>query len=184
MGFAIADAAAALGADVTVIAANVELKRSGAIRYIDVETAEQLHAACLGEFPRCELLVMAAAVADFRPASPESGKHKKDGVSGLTIELEPTVDTLSALSAERRPGQTLVGFAAEHGTGAIAYGRDKLQRKGLDAIVVNDVSLPGIGFDSSENEVTIISAGGERTVPRASKEAVAREILADISRLL
>jgi len=177
MGFALAEAAAALGADVTVVAANVTLPRVAGVRYLDVATAAELHTACLAEFPASEVLVMAAAVADFRPAEPQDGKRKKDGLSSLTIELVATEDTLCALSAMRTPGQTLVGFAAEHGSGAVDFAREKLARKGLDAIVVNDVSQPGIGFDSSDNAVTIITADTELVVPKASKDAVARVIL-------
>jgi phosphopantothenoylcysteine decarboxylase/phosphopantothenate--cysteine ligase len=91
---------------------------------------------------------------------------------------------LSALAARRREDQLLVGFAAEHGEGAVQYGRGKLERKRLDAVVVNDVSAPGIGFDSAENEVAILTAsGGLRHVPRASKESVARAVLDEIERL-
>jgi phosphopantothenoylcysteine decarboxylase/phosphopantothenate--cysteine ligase len=107
-------------------------------------------------------------------------KHERDG---LTIPLEPTADVLSGLAARRRADQTLVGFAAEHGEGAVAYGRDKLARKGLDAVVVNDISRPDIGFDSASNEVTIVVAGGEREVPRASKAEVARAVLDEVQRL-
>ena len=88
-----------------------------------------------------------------------------------TIELEPTEDVLSALAARRRSDQVLVGFAAEHGDGAVDYGREKLERKRLDAVVVNDISRAGIGFDAAENEVTILAADGrERHVARAGKD--------------
>jgi phosphopantothenoylcysteine decarboxylase/phosphopantothenate--cysteine ligase len=177
MGFALAEEAAALGADVTVIAANVRLPRHPRIRYVDVQTAAELETAARAGFPACDLLLMAAAVADFRPADPAAGKLKKAGRDGLAIELEPTTDVLSALAPLRRPGQVVIGFAAEHGEGALDYGRDKLARKGLDAIVVNDVSGAGIGFDALENEVTILTAAGERHVPRATKADVARTIL-------
>jgi phosphopantothenoylcysteine decarboxylase/phosphopantothenate--cysteine ligase len=122
-------------------------------------------------------------VADFRPARAASEKHKKDrGVP--TLELEPTVDVLSGLAAGRRPGQILVGFAAEHGEGAVAYGREKLRRKRLDAIVVNDIARAGIGFDAQENEVTIITAAGtERQVPRTDKSRVADAILDEVEAL-
>ncbi len=183
MGFAIADAAAGLGAQVTVIAANVALPRSPSVGYVDVVTAAELQQACETAFADCDVLVMTAAVADFRPADPASGKLKKDGRRELSIDLEPTADVLSALAARRRPGQTLVGFAAEHGAGAIAYGRDKLTRKGLDAIVVNDVGAPGVGFDALENEVTILTASGEQHVPRASKPQIAAAILDAIGAL-
>ena len=101
-----------------------------------------------------------------------------------TIELEPTVDVLSALAARRRPGQVIVGFAAEHGDGALAYAREKLSRKRLDALVLNDISVQGIGFDAADNEVTILTAGGgERQIARASKQEVARAVLDEVQRL-
>jgi phosphopantothenoylcysteine decarboxylase/phosphopantothenate--cysteine ligase len=129
------------------------------------------------------VLVMAAAVADFRPAAAVEGKVKKTDRDELALVLERTEDVLSGLSAARRADQTLVGFAAEHGAGAVQYGRDKLTRKGLDAVVVNDVSRPGIGFDTAENEVTIVTAAGDEHVPRATKAEVARAILATVDRL-
>ena len=116
---------------------------------------------------------MAAAVADFRPAAAADTKLKKDEREELVVALERTPDILSGLAAIRRADQTLVGFAAEHGDGALAYGRDKLARKGLDAIVVNDIARADIGFEASDNEVTIVTAAGERHVPRASKAEVA-----------
>jgi phosphopantothenoylcysteine decarboxylase/phosphopantothenate--cysteine ligase len=183
MGFAVAEEAAALGAEVTVIAANVTLDRHPRVRYLDVETAAELGAACAAEFPAADVLVMAAAVADFRPAQAHAGKVKKDGREELELVLERTEDVLSGLAAQRRPEQTLVGFAAEHGAGALAYGRDKRTRKGLDAVVVNDVSQPGIGFDTTDNEVTIVTAAGDEHVPRATKAHVARAILATVDRL-
>jgi phosphopantothenoylcysteine decarboxylase/phosphopantothenate--cysteine ligase len=183
MGFAVAEEAAALGAEVTVIAANVGLARHPRVRYVEVETAAELRDACLAEFAAADVLVMAAAVADFRPAVTVAGKVKKTGREELELVLERTEDVLSGLSAIRRPGQTLVGFAAEHGADAVEYGRDKLTRKGLDAVVVNDISQPGIGFDSAENQVTILTAAGEEAVPRGTKAEVGRAILAVVDRL-
>ena len=178
MGFALAEVAATLGAEVTVVAANVSLARDPRVRYVDVATAAELAAACAAEFGACDVLLMAAAVADFRPASPADHKLKKtDGQDEMTVTLERTPDVLATLAARRRPGQTIVGFAAEHGEGALAYGRDKLERKGLDAIVVNDVSDPGIAFDAPDNEVVIITRAGETPVPRAPKPDIARAIL-------
>ena len=177
MGFALAEEAAALGAQVTVVAANVALTRHPRVRYLDVVTAAELADACTQEFPSCDLLLMAAAVADFRPRDPQAGKLKKTGRDGLQIELEPTEDVLSALAAARRPDQTLVGFAAEHGAGALDYGREKLARKGLDAIVVNDVGGEGIGFDAIDNEVVVLTRQDEIHVPRRTKAEVARVIL-------
>ena len=177
MGLAVAEEAARRGAEVTLIAANVALPSPAGVRCVDVETADQLEAACRAEFPACDVLVMAAAVADFRPAAPVDDKIKKAGREGLTLELEPTTDVLAALAAERRPDQVLVGFAAEHGDGAVARAAEKLERKRLDAVVVNDISRADIGFDSTHNEVTIVTATGTREVPRGPKAEVARAIL-------
>jgi phosphopantothenoylcysteine decarboxylase/phosphopantothenate--cysteine ligase len=178
MGFALAEEAAALGADVTVIAANVALPRHPAVTYVDVETAAQLEAACRAAFADAHVLLMAAAVADFRPATASDEKIKKAGRRELVVEMEPTTDVLAALAAERVPGQTLVGFAAEHGPGAVEYGRGKLARKNLDLVVVNDTSEPGIAFDAAENAVTILARDGSQTeVARADKLRVADAIL-------
>src|SRR3954447_22093573 len=183
MGFALAEEAAALGADVTVIAANVSLERSPRARYVHVATAAELKDACEAEFARADGLLMAAAVADYRPTEAAQTKLKKDKSDTLTLQLERTDDIISALAAARRRGQTIVGFAAEHGEGAVEYGRDKLRRKGLDAVVVNDIGRKDIGFEGVENEVTIVTAAGERHVPRTSKAAVARAVLETVNDL-
>jgi phosphopantothenoylcysteine decarboxylase / phosphopantothenate---cysteine ligase len=183
MGFALADEAAALGATVTVIAANVSLPRSPRVRYVEAGTAAELQAACETEMGSVDVLLMAAAVADFRPAQAADAKLKKDEREELVVALERTPDILSGLAAHRRADQVLVGFAAEHGDGALAYGREKLARKGLDAVVVNDIARADIGFEGAENEVTIITATGERHVPRASKPEVARAILGVVDEL-
>ena len=114
---------------------------------------------------------MAAAPADFRPSGAAGEKIAREGTGGLELELEPTEDILAGLGARRREGQTLVGFAAETGAGSTARAREKLERKGVDAIVFNDVSRPEIGFESAENEVVIVEREGEHHVPLASKEA-------------
>ncbi len=178
MGFAVAEEAARRGADVTVVAANVALPRRAAITYVDVGTAAELARACDERFDAADLLVMAAAVADFRPADPRADKLKKDEAGGeLDLRLVRTTDVLATLSARRRTGQVLVGFAAETGPAALEHGRAKLARKDLDAVVVNDVGTPGIGFDSADNEVTIVTADGDRHIPRTSKAEVAGAIL-------
>jgi phosphopantothenoylcysteine decarboxylase/phosphopantothenate--cysteine ligase len=159
------------------VAANVSLPRSDGVEYVDVETAAQLDEACRAAFPAADVLLMSAAVADFRPASSIDDKIKKEGRDGMSLELEPTTDVLAALSAERRPDQVLIGFAAEHGDVAVDNARGKLERKKLDAVVVNDISQKGIGFDADENEVTIVLPDGERPVPRASKAEVAAAIV-------
>ena len=132
----------------------------------------------------------AVEVDEARDESEDTGEEPAVEVAVETapaeepqLELEPTDDILSALSARRRTGQTLVGFAAEHGEGAVAYGRDKLARKGLDAVVVNDIARRDIGFDSPQNEVTIVTASGEEHVARSSKTDVARAVLATVARL-
>ena len=182
MGLALAEAARRRGAQVTLVAANVGLPGPVGVRRLDVRTAAELGEACEREFERCDILLMAAAVADFAPAQPQAGKIKKQGRSELELRLAPTSDVLGGLAARRREGQTLVGFAAEHGEQAIEQGRSKLAGKGLDAVVVNDISRSDIGFDSEHNEVTILispngSERGESHVPRAGKEIVAAAIL-------
>ena len=177
MGFALAEQAAALGAQVTVVAANVALARDPRVRYVDVETAAQLQEACAAAFEDSDVLLMAAAVADYRPARSFAGKLKKASDERLRVELERTPDILSGLANRRRADQTLVGFAAEHGDGALEHGRVKLARKRVDAVVVNDIARSDIGFGSPDNEVTILTAAGETHVARASKAEVARAVL-------
>ena len=177
MGFAVAEEAAARGADVTVIAANVLLPRAETVRYQDVETAAEMEEAARRLFPDADVLVMAAAVADFRPPHAAAQKLSKTGRDSLELKLEPTTDILASLSGERRPGQMLVGFAAEHGEGGVERARGKLERKGLDAVVVNDISRDDIGFDADENEVTIVTATAEHGLAKAPKAAIARAIV-------
>jgi len=177
MGIAIATEAAKRGADVTVVAANVGVEIPGEIKVVPVVTAAELEQASRAAFADCDVLVMAAAVADFRPAEALDDKIKKTGRDGLVLQLEPTTDVLAALSELRRPGQTLVGFAAEHGGDPVAHGRLKLERKRVDAVVVNDISDPAIGFESDQNEVTIVTAAAAQAVPRGPKAAVAAAIV-------
>ena len=183
MGYALAREAAHRGAEVTVIAANVALEPPPGVRVIAVQTAAELADACRTELAGCDVLLMSAAVADFRPVGAAEGKIKKDeGVPKL--ELEPTEDVLSSLATLRRPDQILVGFAAEHGERAVELGRGKLERKRLDALVVNDISTAGVGFEAEDNEVTILTPDGlERHVPRSRKESVARAVLDEVERL-
>jgi phosphopantothenoylcysteine decarboxylase/phosphopantothenate--cysteine ligase len=178
MGYALAAEAARRGAQVTVVSANVALPDPPGAEVVRVETAAELAAACAERFDACDLLLMAAAVADYRPAEPHAGKLKKDRLGAdAELRLERTEDVLAGLAARRRPGQVLVGFAAEHGDGAVAYGRAKLERKGLDAVVVNDVGAAGIGFDAADNEVTIVTPDGDRHVSRRAKREVAAAVL-------
>jgi phosphopantothenoylcysteine decarboxylase/phosphopantothenate--cysteine ligase len=151
------------------------------VTFVDVQTAQELRDATVAAFGRADVLLMAAAVVDFRPSLSADHKIKKSaGQETMRVELELTPDILSELAQARRAGQTVVGFAAEHGAGALDYGRDKLRRKGLDAIVVNDISRTDIGFDSAQNEVTIVTREGERPVARAPKREIARAILDEV----
>jgi phosphopantothenoylcysteine decarboxylase/phosphopantothenate--cysteine ligase len=189
MGFALARAAQARGAEVMLVAANVALPAPPGVSCREVVTAAELQKVCEEEFPACDVLIMTAAVADFRPSAPREGKIKKSGREHLELELEPTADVLAGLSEQRRDGQTLVGFAAEHGERAVACGREKLASKGLDAVVVNDISRKDIGFDVDANEVTIVTAArdgsemGQQHVPRAPKAQVAEAILDAVEHL-
>jgi phosphopantothenoylcysteine decarboxylase/phosphopantothenate--cysteine ligase len=151
------------------------------IEFVTVETTAELDAAVRERFPTADVLVMAAAPADFRPKEVGDGKLSREG-AGLDMQLEPTEDIVASVAAGRRPDQTVVGFAAEHGEGALERGRAKLARKGLDAVVVNDISRGDIGFDSAENEVTIVLAEGEREVGRRPKPEVAAAILDEVER--
>jgi phosphopantothenoylcysteine decarboxylase/phosphopantothenate--cysteine ligase len=182
MGVALAARAAARGAEVTLIAANAAIPAAPGIRVIPVRTAAEMRDACGKEFEASDVLLMAAAVADFRPAAPVARKLKKEAGVPPAIELERTEDILLTLASTRRPDQVIVGFAAEHGEGAVDYGRAKLEAKGLDAVVVNDISRPDIGFDAQDNEVVIVTASGERPVQRAAKEQVADAVLDEVER--
>lgn len=184
MGIALATAAAKRGAEVALIAANVALPAPAGVRRIDVETAAELARAAEEEFSSTHVLLMAAAPADFRAASPTGEKLERQG--NLDLHLEPTEDILASLSARRAEGQTIVGFAAEAAASrsdAVERARGKLRRKGADLIVFNDVSDPEIGFESERNAVTLITATGETEVPIDSKDAIAEAILGEVDRL-
>lgn len=183
MGFALAEEAARRGARVTVVAANVDLPHAPGVEYVEVRTAAELADACRARFEACDVLLMAAAVADYRPATAEAGKLRKESAATLRLDLERTDDVLSALATARRPGQTLVGFAAEDCADAVARAREKRERKGLDLVVVNDVSRDDIGFEAEANEVTMVAAAGERHVPRTGKAEVAAAVLDEVQAL-
>jgi phosphopantothenoylcysteine decarboxylase / phosphopantothenate---cysteine ligase len=182
MGLALAAAARRRGADVTLIAANVALDADAGVKRIDIGSAAELSAALTEQFSKAQVLLMAAAPADFRPERVAEGKLKRKG-SGLDLHLEPTQDILAGLAGQRGEGQTIVGFAAEHGVGGSGRARDKLVRKGADLIVLNDVSETEIGFESERNAVTLISADDEREVEIDSKEAIAEAILDRVDEL-
>ena len=176
MGVALAERAARRGAEVTLVAANVSLPAPSGVRRLDVETAAELADVLGREFDSTDVLVMAAAPADFRPKRAADEKIHREGSRGFELDLEATEDILAALTARRREGQTIIGFAAETGSG-LERAQEKLERKGADAIVFNDVSRPEIGFEGSENEVVIVERSGAHHVPLACKEQVADSIL-------
>jgi phosphopantothenoylcysteine decarboxylase / phosphopantothenate---cysteine ligase len=173
MGLAIAREALRLGAEVSVVAANVEGREPGT-EWAAVETVEEMRVEVLRRAGEADALVMAAAVSDFKPASPVEEKIRR-GRGGLSLELEATADILKAVR-ERYPALFVVGFAATHGD-PVPDAREKLGSKGANLVIGNDISRQGIGFGADENEVYVVGRGGERFVPRASKEDVARGIL-------
>ena len=181
MGLALAAAAARRGAEVTLIAANVALPAPPGIRRIDVETADQLGRAARRLFQTSQVLLMAAAPADFRASEVAKSKLKRQDT--LDLHLLPTEDILASLAASRAEHQTIVGFAAEHGGEGIDRARSKLSRKGADLIVLNDVSDPSIGFESDQNAVTLIDKSSETVVPTASKDSIADTILERVDQL-
>jgi phosphopantothenoylcysteine decarboxylase/phosphopantothenate--cysteine ligase len=173
-GNALAVAAARRGATVTLVTSSPDV--GATLDRIDVETSADMEHAVGAAAEEADVVIMAAAVADFRPKRPVGSKlSKDDGVPELV--LEPTPDILAGLGARRRPGQVLVGFAAETHD-PVERGWRKLERKGVDLLVVNDVSAPGAGFDHDTNAVVILEAGGGTTeVPLTSKDAVAHRVL-------
>jgi phosphopantothenoylcysteine decarboxylase/phosphopantothenate--cysteine ligase len=180
MGLALAREALKRGAEVTVIAANIGRREPG-VAWRDVSTVAELRDEVLREAGGADVLVMAAAVSDFTPAAPSEEKIRRS--SGVrSIELAPTPDVLQAVR-EQNPELFMVGFAATHGDPA-SDAREKLEKKGADIVVGNDISREGIGFGAEENEVYVVSGLGERLVPRATKAAVAGEVLDDVQALL
>jgi phosphopantothenoylcysteine decarboxylase/phosphopantothenate--cysteine ligase len=183
MGVALAAEARRRGAEVTLLAANLAVPAPAGVELVETPTAADLEREALARGADADLVVMAAAVADYRPAEALAAKRPKDTAT-WTLELEPTTDVLSLLGEHRRDGQVLVGFAAETGAAGLERAREKLARKGADLFVLNDVSRTDIGFDAYENEVTLLSAGSERTVAKAPKDEIAAAILDEVEELL
>jgi phosphopantothenoylcysteine decarboxylase/phosphopantothenate--cysteine ligase len=177
MGVAIAEAARDRGADVTLVLGPGPVEAPRGVSVVRIETAEQLRAVVLQEAEDADAIVMAAAVADFRPKAVAEAKLKKDqGVPDLV--LEPTTDVLAELGERRRPGQILVGFAAET-SDVEAAGRAKLERKRLDLLVANLVGRDGTGFGSSTNEAAILAADGSDTPLRTWTKRELASVLCD-----
>jgi phosphopantothenoylcysteine decarboxylase/phosphopantothenate--cysteine ligase len=182
MGVALAEEARLRGAEVTLVAANLAVPPPGKVDLVPAPTAAELQREVLARSD-ADVVLMAAAVADYRPAKQNSGKRPKNEQS-WTVTLEPTGDVLAQLGAQRRDGQVLIGFAADRGETGLARAREKLAVKRSDLIVFNDVSREDIGFDAAENEVVLVSAAGERRIRKAPKERIASEILDEIVKLV
>jgi len=185
MGFALAAAARDRGALVTLISAPTSLSTPAGVTLVAVETAQQMREAVLERLPACDALIMAAAVADYRPAHVHAHKIKKTA-GGLTLELERTPDILMDVAAQREAGgrpRVVVGFAAET-EDLLANAREKLQRKRLDLIVANDVTASDSGFGTDTNRVILLDAGGQEALPLLTKEEVADQILDRVRDLL
>ena len=182
MGVALAEEARRRGAQVTLLAANLGVVAPRGMEVVETPTADQLERETLARRD-ADLVLMAAAVADYRPIDPRSDKRPKDG-GRWSVELEPTTDILRILGERRSDGQVLVAFGADQGEQGLARKRAMLADKGVDLVVFNDVSRPDVGFDAVENEVVLISAGGEQRVPKASKDEIAARILDEIVPLL
>src|SRR5919109_1686512 len=182
MGVAVAREAKRRGAQVALVAANLAVSPPEGVDVVDAPTAADVAREVLARAD-ADVVVMAAAVADYRPGKPSAGKRPKDHDT-WTIELEPTADVLAELGRRRRNGQVLVGFAADEGDGGLERTREKLANKGGNLFVYNDVSRSDIGFDSDFNELVLVSRAGERKIGRRSKEDCAVAILDEVETLL
>jgi phosphopantothenoylcysteine decarboxylase/phosphopantothenate--cysteine ligase len=181
MGAALASEARRRGAEVTLVASNLTVPAPVGVDVVDAPTAEDVARETLARGD-ADVVVMAAAVADYRPTEADEGKRAKDG-EPWTVTLEPTTDVLRELGGRRDPRtrSVLIGFAADHGELGLERARAKLGNKRADLIVFNDVSRGDIGFDSAENEVVLVSAEGERRIEKAAKERIAAAILDEVA---
>jgi phosphopantothenoylcysteine decarboxylase/phosphopantothenate--cysteine ligase len=183
MGVAVAAEAKRRGARVALLGANLVVPAPPGVDLIETPTAGDLEREALARGADADVVVMAAAVADYKPSEALAGKRPKDHAT-WTMELEPTTDVLATLGAAKHPGQVLVGFAADEGERGLARAREKRERKNADLFVYNDVARAGIGFETADNEVTLIAPAGERTVAKAPKDEIAAAILDAVEALL
>ena len=183
MGVAVAAEARRRGARVTLLGANLAVPPPVGVELVETPTAADLERETLARGATADVVVMAAAVADYRPALSLASKRPKDSAA-WTLELEPTTDVLATLGAAKHDAQLLVGFAADEGERGLARAREKLDRKNADLFVYNDVARADIGFDAAENAVTLITQSGERAVPKAPKDEIAASILDALESLL
>ena len=183
MGIALAAEARRRGAQVTLLGANLAVPAPPGVELVETPTAAELEREALARGTEADVVIMAAAVADYRPAEALAVKRPKDR-AGWAVELEPTTDVLAELGRVKVPGQVLVGFAADQGERGLERARGKLTNKHADLFVFNDVGRDDIGFDARDNEVTLVSAAGERTVAKAPKDEIAAAILDEVERLV
>jgi phosphopantothenoylcysteine decarboxylase/phosphopantothenate--cysteine ligase len=183
MGVALATEAKRRGATVTLLASNLAVPAPEGVEVVEAPTAADLEREATLRSGEADVVVMAAAVADYRPAEPSQEKRPKTAETWM-LELEPTADVLALLGQGERNGQVLVGFGAEAGEAGLERKRRMLTDKKLDLVVYNDVSVPGIGFDALDNEVTLVTHAGERQLARASKDEIAAGIVDEVERLL
>jgi len=183
MGVALAAEARRRGAEVTLLAANLAVATPAGVQVVETPTAADVERETSARTAAADVVVMAAAVADYLPTATSESKRPKEAET-WSVELEPTTDVLAGLGARERNGQVLVGFGAEAGAAGLARKRTMLHSKNLDLVVYNDVSREEIGFDADENEVVLITHAGERTVPRAPKPQIAAAVLDEVERLL
>ena len=183
MGVALAAEAQRRGAKVTLLASNLAVTPPHGVEVVEAPTAADLEREVTARAGVADIVVMAAAVADYRPVEPLEGKRAKSGEAWM-LALEPTADVLALLGERERNGQVLVGFGAESGEAGLERKRRMLADKNLDLVVYNDVNVPGIGFDAPDNEVLLLTEAGDRRLARASKAAIAFGIVDEIERLL
>ncbi|MEO6244568.1 MAG: phosphopantothenoylcysteine decarboxylase [Opitutaceae bacterium] len=180
MGYALAAAAVARGWQIDLVSGPVALAAPSGVALHPVVSATDMLAACEPHFPNCDLFIAVAAVADYRPKQSSARKEKKTR-GPVTLELVPTVDILRTLAARKRPGQIVVGFAAETHD-VETYARRKLAEKNLDWIVANDVSRPGLGMNADANAIILLAAGGDRCeFGPAAKADVATFVLSRVA---
>jgi phosphopantothenoylcysteine decarboxylase / phosphopantothenate---cysteine ligase len=182
MGVALAEEARRRGAEVTLLAANLAVAPPPGVEVIETPTAEALLEQALAH-AEADVVLMAAAVADYRPAAALAEKRPKDD-KAWQVTLEPTADVLRTLAERRTNGQVLIGFAADRGEGGLARAREKLMQKRVDLVVYNDVARDDIGFDAEENEVVLVGPEGERRLEKAPKDQIAAQIVERAEELL
>jgi phosphopantothenoylcysteine decarboxylase / phosphopantothenate---cysteine ligase len=182
MGAALAAEARRRGAEVTLVGSNLSVPAPVGVDVVEAPTAEDVARETLARRD-ADVVVMAAAVADYRPSEPDAEKRPKDG-RPWTVTLEPTTDVLRELGERRTNGQLLIGFAADRGERGLERAREKLANKRADLIVFNDVARDDVGFDAPDNEVVLVAAEGERHIEKASKERIAAVILDEVARRL